>query len=324
MREYRADIDGLRAIAVSSVVLYHAAPYLVPAGFVGVDIFFVISGYLIGGIVYSGVSERSFSFANFYARRARRILPALIAVVLTSLIAGYFLLDAGAFKRLGSQSVSALVGASNIYFWQKQSYFDPGAEYEPMTMTWSLGVEEQFYICFPFIMFAILRLAKKWRVPILIGIAVLSFGLSIHTLSRSPEAAFYLLPPRAWELAAGVILAILHAEGTLPAPRRSIANVIAVLGLGMIGASIFLFDASTPFPGWMALLPVLGTFLAIHARNSLINQKVLSLRPVVLVGLVSYSWYLWHWPLIARRRDCGAGRGPPGGWAAPPAVAAGH
>ena len=298
MKAYRADIDGLRAIAVSAVVLYHAAPQLVPAGFVGVDIFFVISGFLIGGIVYSGAVGRTFSFASFYARRARRILPALLAVVLVSLIAGYFLLDAAAFKRLGAQSVAALVGASNIYFWQKQSYFAPAVEYEPMTMTWSLGVEEQFYLFFPFIVFAMLRLTRKWRVPLLAGIAVASFALSIHTLATSPTAAFYLLPQRAWELAAGVILAVLHAEG-LPALRRLSANLAAGLGLALIAGSMFLFDASTPFPGWMALMPVFGTVLLIQAEASVFNRTILSSRPFVFVGLISYSWYLWHWPLMA-------------------------
>lgn len=299
MQDYRADIDGLRALAVSSVVLFHAAPLMVPAGFVGVDIFFVISGYLIGGIIYTGVLDKSFSFGSFYARRSRRILPALIAVVLASLVAGYFLLDALAYKKLGSQSLAALIGVSNIYFWRTQSYFAPDAEHEPMTMTWSLGVEEQFYVCFPFIMIAILRLPLKWRLVSMAGLVAASFALSIYTLRISPTSAFYLLPQRAWELAIGVLLAILHAEKLIPVLRREISESLSLVGLGLILASFFLFDAETPFPGWMVLMPVVGTALLIQTRESLINRFALSFRPIVFIGLVSYSWYLWHWPLMA-------------------------
>ena len=300
---YRADIDGLRAIAVSSVVLYHADHTLLSSGFVGVDIFFVISGYLIGGILFSEITAKHFTYAAFYARRARRILPALIALTLIWSLAFLFLLGAGEIVGFGRQAISALIGVSNIYFWWKTGYFNADAALNPYLMTWSLGVEEQFYVVFPILLFGISRLSHRLRLAALAGLTLLSFAASIYMTWHNPTAAFYLLPPRAWEMSSGALLSIAYQEAKHLATSRSRSNdLAAVIGLGLLVASIFLFDDNTRFPGYAALLPVAGTLILLHTSESLINRKLLSARPMVFLGLVSYSWYLWHWPLMSIAR----------------------
>ena len=311
MLKYRADIDGLRAIAVSSVVIYHAMPALLPSGYVGVDIFFAISGFLIGGIIYSGVTDRDFSYTSFYARRARRILPALMAVVMATLLIGFFYLDSYTYSQLSAQSISALGGFSNIYFWAKTNYFDVAAAYKPLLMTWSLGVEEQFYVIFPVLMLLTVRFGSIWRIGLVAVIIVASFAYSLVTTHSSPIQAFYLLPSRAWELGVGVLAAMLMQEKWLKAPSGLLAELLAVTGLAMLVASVVIFDHDTPFPGWAATLPVFGTLLLILTGKSFINTRLLSLKPVVFVGLISYSWYLWHWPLMAYVRNA-SDRGDPG------------
>ncbi|RAN33860.1 acyltransferase family protein [Hyphomonas pacifica] len=299
MHKYRADIDGLRAVAVSSVVIYHAIPNLVPAGFVGVDIFFVISGFLIGGIIYGDTLDGSFSFANFYARRVRRILPALLAVVLATLLAGLFLLNTHAMKELTSQAFAALFGLSNVYFWDNSDYFATAAVYQPLMMTWSLGIEEQFYVVFPFLMFSLIKLAPRGRIIALLVLIGVSFALSIVAVQRAPVSAFFLLPPRAWELGIGVTLAVMHHEKWIPQASRAVTDLISLVGFALVIASLFLFNHDTSFPGYAVLLPVIGTVMLIHAREGFFNRTLLSWKPVVFVGLISYSWYLWHWPMMA-------------------------
>ena len=298
-REYRADIDGLRALAVSAVVIYHAVPELLPAGFVGVDIFFVISGYLIGGIIYSGIIADRFTFADFYGRRVKRILPALIVVVTVTMLAGMVLLDSEQFKILSRQSIAALVGASNFYFWEHTDYFAAASELQPLLMTWSLGVEEQFYVIFPFIIIAIVKVPKRYRVGIMAAISIASFAFMLWLSSGDPVSTFYLLPSRAWELGIGATLAMMKVNGDKLPFNLPPQNLIAGLGAAMIATAILAFDGKADFPILPVTLSVIGTAMLIQTRASWINRCVLSLQPVVFVGLISYSWYLWHWPIMA-------------------------
>ena len=300
---YRADIDGLRALAVTAVVLFHAGVPGFGSGFVGVDIFFVISGYLIGGIIAREAGQGRFSFAGFYARRARRILPALIGVVLVACAAGAVLLDAAEFRGLGATAASTLLAVSNISFWHYQDYFAADAKLSPLLMSWSLGVEEQFYFCFPLLVIAVLRLAPRRLLPVVGGITVMSFCFSLWATWRQPAIAYYLLPARAWELGAGVLLAIQETE------RRAAGQAVQYPpfwrelcgwgGLAAVLTGIVGFDEHTPFPGVMALLPVIGAVALIAAQGACINRRLLAARPVVFVGLISYSWYLWHWPIFS-------------------------
>ncbi len=298
-REYRADIDGLRALAVSAVVFYHALPELLPAGFVGVDIFFVISGYLIGGIIYSGIIDSRFTFADFYGRRVKRILPALIVVVTFTVLAGLVLLDSEQFKILSRQSIAALVGASNFYFWEHTDYFAAASELQPLLMTWSLGVEEQFYVVFPFLIIAIAKVPKKYRVSIMAAISISSFAFMLWLSSRDPVSTFYLLPSRAWELGIGATLAMMKVNGDKIPVKLPSANFMAIIGAILIACAVLAFDNKADFPIAPVALSVLGTAILIQTQASWINRRALSLQPVVFVGLISYSWYLWHWPIMA-------------------------
>ncbi|UVO50748.1 acyltransferase [Sphingomonas sp. SUN019] len=298
---YRPDIDGLRAIAVTSVVLYHAGVPFLQSGFVGVDIFFVISGFLIGGIIYRGASADTFSFATFYARRARRILPALLAVIVATMLAGAILLSPAEYTGLSKSAAAAAGAVSNIRFWKSISYFTPTAELDPMLMTWSLGVEEQFYIAFPFVLLALRHrglAAHLWCLGLL---SALSFAACVVLTKQQPSAAFYLLPTRAWELGVGTIIAVLVANGRLIVRGRA-ASVLAVIGLAAIAASLTMFDHQTPFPGVAAMLPVFGAAALLLTETSGVNTRLLSNRAAVGVGLISYSWYLWHWPVMAFMR----------------------
>jgi peptidoglycan/LPS O-acetylase OafA/YrhL len=305
---YRADIDGLRAIAVTAVVLFHAGVFPFASGYVGVDIFFVISGYLIGGIILRDVRARRFSFAMFYARRARRIVPALLAVVLSTCVAGWFVLSPFQLRSVGATATSALLGISNISYYKFENYFAPDARLYPLLMTWSLGVEEQFYLLFPFLVFGIGRWAPR-KTMVAIGLVIVaSFLASIWSTYEYPSAAFYLLPFRAWELGVGVFLAFFElirgvsGGSSLPAPNM-FRQAIGFGGLAFVAYGICGFKESTPFPGFVALLPVLGTAAMIAAGSSWVNRVLLSFRPLVFVGTVSYSWYLWHWPLMSYVRN---------------------
>lgn len=294
---YRADIDGLRAVAVTAVVLFHAKLAGFSGGFVGVDIFFVLSGFLIGGIVDREARGGSFSFAAFYLRRARRILPALIAVVLATLALGLLLLSPDELERTAISGFAALVGGSNGWFWHDSNYFSPGAQYAPLLMTWSLGVEEQFYLLLPPLLLLLRRWRAGWTVP---AVALLTFGslvLSAVGTTHYPVEAFYLLPARAWELGAGVLLALAMDRHPIRLPA-AMQHGAGLLGAGAIVASVLVFDEAVPFPGSAALLPVLGTVALLAAPEGIVNRRLLASRPFVAIGLLSYSWYLWHWPLM--------------------------
>lgn len=296
---YRPDIDGMRAIAVLTVVVFHAFPMLVPGGFVGVDIFFVISGYLISTIIFKALAAGTFSFMDFYQRRARRILPPLVVVIAATLIIGWSVLLPDEYAELGKHSLAGLGFVANIVLWQEAGYFDSAAEFKPLLHLWSLGVEEQFYIFWPLI------LACAWRIGLslwmTIGvIAVLSFVLNILLTATAPSAAYFLLHTRAWEMLIGAALAWAVFKGHrlgLDTPRAR--DLASMAGLIMVLAALVLVDKDSMFPGWWALLPTLGAALIIAAGpNALVNKKLLSIRLLVFIGLISFPLYLWHWPLL--------------------------
>ena len=301
---YRADIDGLRALAVMAVVAYHAGIPYVTGGFVGVDVFFVISGYLIGGIVDRDIQSGCFSFAGFYARRARRILPALVCILTFCYGAGALLLSPLELHSLARDAVATLLGISNIVFLARINYFSPPATVNPMLMTWSLGVEEQFYLLFPLTLIVINRWRPRALLGALLALTIASFVAGVMLLRNYPLTTFYLLPTRAWELGVGAVLALHQARriGLGLAARPYLANAIGALGLLLIVVSIFAYDDRMPFPGIGAVLPVAGGAMLIAARQGIINRLVLSAKPVTFLGLISYSWYLWHWPLLAFAR----------------------
>jgi peptidoglycan/LPS O-acetylase OafA/YrhL len=298
-RSYRPDIDGIRAIAILSVVLYHAALPSITGGFTGVDIFFVISGYLIGGHIFSEVRSGSFSFLRFYQRRAKRILPAFYAVLIFTILASMFLLSPREALVFGRSSFAATLSSSNILFWYSFNYFDPQGSFNPLLMTWSLGVEEQFYAVIPLLMVLLARIRRNWLLPAILIVCLLSFSLAWCELGIYPMNVFYLLPERAWELGVGVALAVAEqSRRSAPLPAR-LANLLSLAGLALMLAPMFLLNARSPFPGPAALPSVLGAALVIAAPAAWINRRLLALPPLVFIGRISYSWYLWHWPLLA-------------------------
>ena len=305
---YRPDIDGLRALAVGAVLAYHAFPGRLAGGFTGVDVFFVISGYLISGIILSALGTERFTFANFYARRIRRIFPAL-AIVLTSVMtAGWFLLYADDYARAGSHVAAGAAFISNFVLWKEASYFDTAASLKPLLHLWSLGVEEQFYLAWP----VVLVLASRWRrgpIAATLIMGSISFLVAIYTVRIDRTPAFYAPWTRFWELLAGATLACIEADAMLDAwlrrvvSRQLVCNVMGIAGIGMIAAGTLLIDATRVFPGLWVMLPVAGTFLLLAAGpGGIVNRTVLSLTPVVWIGLISYPLYLWHWPLLSFAR----------------------
>jgi peptidoglycan/LPS O-acetylase OafA/YrhL len=307
--KYRPDVDGLRAVAILSVVFCHAGVRWLSGGFTGVDIFFVISGYLIGGHIYGEVRQGNFSYLEFYRRRAKRILPALYVVLGFVAVGGALLLTPLEFRVLGACVTSTVFSASNFYLLRLQDYFNPSSALNPLLMTWSLGVEEQFYLIIPLLMVLLSRLRPS-RVLQLIGVvAVTSFTISWIQLASNPPAAFYLLHARAWELAVGVGLAILESDSVyFPLRKLNIAaNAVAACGLLLLAIPFFAYTSLTRFPGPSALPSVLGTAMVIASPGSWINARMLSFRPVVFIGRASYSYYLWHWPLFAFMRVLNGG-----------------
>jgi peptidoglycan/LPS O-acetylase OafA/YrhL len=300
---YRADIDGLRGIAVFCVVVFHAGLPGFSGGFVGVDIFFVISGFLICSIIEREIAEDRFSYATFYARRARRILPALFAVLLACFVVATLVLTGAELKDFSKSAVANIAAVSNIYFWSTANYFATASEFKPLMMTWSLSVEEQFYVFFPPVLMLIRRL--RWHTgAVLAALTAASLLASVVVTARDPSTAFFLLPSRAWELGVGALLAHYHANavrhGKALAP--STQQALGIVGLLGLVIAIALFDHGTPFPGIAAALPVVATAMLIAAPASTVNRRILGNRALVFIGLVSYSWYLWHWPLLSFAR----------------------
>ena len=300
---YRPDIDGLRTIAVVPVVLYHAGVAGFTGGFVGVDIFFVISGFLITTIIHRDLLEGRFSVIRFYERRARRILPALFAVIVACLAAGWFILVPEDYDQMGQSILSALLFVSNMWFWRNSGdYFGGATDYLPMLHTWSLAVEEQFYIFFPLLLMLLHRMGRRLILPAILLLAVGSLAMAAWATPRMPSASFYLLPTRIWELGAGSLLAL----GLVPAAApRALREAVGVLGLAAVLAPVFLYDSRTIFPGLAALPPVLGATALIWAGTAgpVMASRLLALRPMVWIGLISYSLYLWHWPIMALARN---------------------
>ncbi|HEV3300433.1 MAG TPA: acyltransferase family protein [Planctomycetaceae bacterium] len=298
--DYRRDIDGLRAIAVVSVVLCHAGLGL-SGGYIGVDVFFVISGYLITSLIVKELEQGTFSLAGFWERRIRRILPALVVVTIATIAAGWLLLMPDAYASLGKSVVALAMLTSNMLFCRETGYFQSQAEEKPLLHTWSLAVEEQFYLLVPVFFLLFARRKSLHRAFLLLVVAsIASFGLSIYG-ARYSAAAFFLLPTRAWELLAGALLARLPVRWQTATPR--VRDLAAVIGLSLIAIPCFLYDNETRFPGLAALPPVLGAALLIWSGNTAVGipraSRLLACRPIVFIGLISYSLYLWHWPLFA-------------------------
>ncbi|QCM10264.1 acyltransferase [Agrobacterium tumefaciens] len=294
---YRPDIDGLRAVAVLAVVLYHAFPEALPGGFVGVDVFFVISGFLITSIVVREAQSGGISFSRFYDRRFRRIAPALFVVLVASLIYGYFTLLPETFSRLAEQVAASAFGVANIYYLLHSGYFDPSSETQPMLHIWSLSVEEQFYLLWPVVIALCWKFASRSARVVTVAILAVIFGASlaasIYITKVDQSLAFYLMPTRAWELTLGGLLVF------SPLLRGVYARLAPLLGLAALAASISLFNSDMPFPGAIALLPCLGAALVIWPRRpEFSGLKVLSARYSVFLGKISYSLYLWHWPIL--------------------------
>lgn len=300
---YRADIDGLRAIAVLVVVIFHAFPTLLPGGFVGVDVFFVISGFLISSIIFKALEAGRFSFNDFYLRRARRILPPLIFMVAAVLVLGWSILLPMEYAELAKHSLAGLGFVANIVLWLETGYFDTEAELKPLLHLWSLGVEEQFYIVWPLVLFFAWRV-KRHLLLIISLIALLSFAVNIILTSTSPSAAYFMLHARAWELLIGALLAWASFNGqSLTLQSDHARNVISLAGLGLLAAGVVLVNQTRMFPGWWAFLPTAGTALLIAAGpGAFINRKLLSNRLLVFIGLLSFPLYLWHWPLLTLLR----------------------
>ncbi|MDB5981796.1 MAG: putative acyltransferase, putative rane protein [Pseudomonas sp.] len=297
----RRDIDGLRALAVIPVVLFHYGFNGFSGGFVGVDVFFVISGYLITSIICREIEAGRFSFYDFWARRARRIIPVLSVVMAAALVVGWLLLPPNDYAHLGRAIRYQAMFISNILFMRQDGYFDPASELKPLLHTWSLAVEEQYYVIFPLLMVLITRFLRHWRWA-LFALLLLSFGLNIWAITREPDAAFFLLPMRAWELLCGAMLAVTPLSQralSQRALRPWVYQAVSLAGLLAVVTAMCSFDKNTLFPGWAALLPVLGATAMIWANGQSLTWvgRLLSTRGMVGVGLISYSLYLWHWPV---------------------------
>ena len=317
--DYRPDIDGLRAIAVLAVIGFHAFPAWIRGGFVGVDVFFVISGYLISAILLTGMERGSFRFSQFYMRRIRRIVPALIVVLLACMMAGWLVLFSVEYKALGKHVAGSAAFVSNFVLWNEAGYFDKAAATKPLLLIWSLGIEEQFYIVWPLLLYLAWK-RKAATLALLLLLLISSFTFNV--LSSDPVMDFYSPLTRFWELMAGAVLAYLslHWEDLatlvrkLPRPAIQIIgsgvahdsmmrNVAAVIGLLLIVSALLMVDEAKKFPGWWALLPVVGTYLMIASGpHAWINNKLLATRGLVAIGLISYPLYLWHWPLLSFMR----------------------
>ena len=300
--KYRAEIDGLRALAVLPVILFHAGFEWFSGGFVGVDVFFVISGYLITTIIISEMAEGKFSIINFYERRARRILPALFFVMAACLPFAWLWLTPTDLKDFGQSLVAVSTFSSNILFWRESGYFATAAELKPLLHTWSLAVEEQYYIFFPIFLMLTWRLGIKWILILLSIVFFISLGIAQWGAYNSPSAAFFLLPTRGWELLVGVFAAF-YLKYNTHLKSHTVNQMLSLLGFGMIAYSIVAFDKTTPFPSLYALIPTIGTgLLILCAVPKTLIHKLLSLKIIVGIGLISYSAYLWHQPLLAFAR----------------------
>jgi peptidoglycan/LPS O-acetylase OafA/YrhL len=301
---HRRDIDGLRAIAILAVLGYHAFAGVVPGGFVGVDVFFVISGFLISSIIFVDLDRGRFSFVDFYARRIRRIFPALAVVLTVSLLVGWYALLPDEFAQLGKHVAAGAAFVANIALYGEAGYFDRAAELKPLLHLWSLGVEEQFYLFWPLLLYVAWRL--RLRLALVIGtVGAASFFMNVARIKGHEVATFYLPFARLWELLCGALLAYAGTRPhATPAARRSLSpNLLSAVGFAMIAGAVFGLNRAMLYPGWWATLPVIGTCLMLAAGEAgWVNRVVLGSRAMVFIGLISYPLYLWHWPLLAFQR----------------------
>jgi peptidoglycan/LPS O-acetylase OafA/YrhL len=298
--KYRPDIDGLRAVAILSVVLFHYFPKMMPGGYTGVDIFFVISGYLISSIIFKSLENHQFSFGDFYTRRIWRIFPVLLAVLSFALVFGFLFFTPDEFLGLGKHIAGSAAFISNFLLWRESGYFDISADTKPLLHLWSLGIEEQFYLIWPLIVWLM------WKFRLNAGITVvtllfLSFLLNIASISHDPVSVFYHPSTRFWELLAGGVLALLELKNNLFSDLlKRHKNLISVLGILLIILGFLFLDKSKAFPGWWALLPVSGSFFLIAAgKKGWVNDNILSIQILVFIGLFSFSLYLWHWVFLS-------------------------
>lgn len=322
--KYRPEIDGLRAIAVLAVVAFHAFPNWMKGGFIGVDVFFVISGYLISTILFENLDRGTFSFAEFYCRRIRRIFPALILVLVSCSAFGWFALFADEYKQLGKYIAAGAGFVSNLVLWADAGYFDNSAETKPLLHLWSLGIEEQFYIFWPLVLWFAWK--RKFNLlTITIAVAAISFALNLHGVKQDAVATFYSPQTRFWELLAGSLLAwfTLYRKGTHQSVKpkidswlsnviylektenngASLANFLSVAGLALLAYGFWRINKDSAFPGGWAVIPVAGSLLIITAgAKAWINCHILSNRIAVWFGLISFPLYLWHWPLLSFAR----------------------
>jgi peptidoglycan/LPS O-acetylase OafA/YrhL len=298
--QYRPDIDGLRAVAVLSVLFFHAKVRGFPGGFVGVDVFFVISGYLITSIIAKDIFSGRFSFISFYERRMRRIFPALFFLIFVCTFIAAIVFAPEDFESFAKATIATTCFVSNFYFLRHAvtgGYFANLSDLQALLHTWSLAVEEQFYFLFPALLFLLVRWTRQRAAQLLFVCAILSFALSIWLTHRNPSAAFYMLSSRAWELLMGSLLAL---KAVPPIRMRLVREVSAAAGLALILFAVFLFTNETPFPGPSAFIPCFGAFLLIYSgeQGSSWANAILTFPPLVFIGVISYSLYLWHWPLI--------------------------
>ncbi len=299
---YRSDIDGLRALAVVSVVIFHAFSWLVPGGYAGVDVFFVISGYLITTNILNGLNESTFTIQGFYRRRIRRIFPALVTMLAFVYALGWFVLLASEYRQLGKHVGSGASFISNIILWKESGYFDTSSAVKPLTHLWSLGIEEQFYIVWPLLLWVVFKIRLHVLASTVV-LAIVSFGFGLYALNHDVVGAYYSPFNRFWELLVGAILAVVMLRQT-PADRASKPqHLLAFLGLALVLFTMFGLDAQSKFPGWNALAPTVGAAFMIGAGSRTFTaRRIFSLRPMVWIGLISFPLYLWHWPLLTFAR----------------------
>lgn len=295
---YRPEIDGLRAIAILTVLAFHF-DLGIEGGFVGVDIFFVISGYLITTQIHENLIAGSFSLIDFYQRRLKRLLPAAVVMMIITTAAGHFLLVPSDYREFGQSLLAQAFFSANFYFFRESDYFVHGGVSRPLLHCWSLAVEEQFYFLFPALLVGLFKLKRASAWLVLIFLTGLSMLASIHYTDHSPLGAFYLLPTRGWELLIGGVVALSERRvvGAITGPLKS---GLAFAGVALTLGPVVLFTSHTPFPGYVAGLPCIGTaalIVSTSVRSSYIG-KILSCSPLVSIGMISYSLYLWHWPII--------------------------
>ncbi len=295
---YRRDIDGLRAVAVLSAIMFHASPALLRGGFTGVELFFVISGYLITGMILKDIDRQQFSFIEFYARRCRRIFPALALVLCACLVLGWFTLLVGDYQKLGGNVMAGSLFYSNIYLWQGTNYFDEDSQSNPLLHLWSLGVEEQFYLLWPLLL-VLVRKARMNAMAFFSVMALASFALNAAFIHSDSVTVFYWLPTRFWELLLGAILVAVEMYGRRPFLSHHARELLSLAGAAAIIYALVIVTKGDFYPGWWALLPTLGTVCVIAAGpHTLLNRYALGNRLAVFIGRISYPLYLWHWPLL--------------------------